>query len=113
MAKVQNPSFIESKQQYYGPGFGEKNAPPKKAAPKGLAVARAAGGKALAKGLQNPAGVPAAKGVTGQGGRGLQPTGSVRQNSSDIVNDNINQGFGKGQKGLKVRRTSDGYMKKS
>ncbi len=89
MAKVQNPSFIESKKQFFGPPFGAKNAPP------GIAKARAAGGKALAKGVA----VPPVQADTLQSG-GIDNAGD------------INQGLFKGQKGLKVRMTSDGYMKK-
>jgi len=61
---------------------------------------------------QNVMGVGLLQGGVINGVKKLQSTGSVKTNSSDILNENLNQGFGKGQKGLSVRRTSDGYMRK-
>lgn len=87
MAKVQNPSFITSKRQFYGPPFGAKNAPA--AAPKAKAAA----------GSSNMPKVPPVQADTLHG------------NVAD--EDAINQGALKGQKGLKVRRTSSGYMRKN
>ncbi len=61
----------------------------------GIAKAKSVGGKAVSGGIPS---VPSIQADTMHG------------NTAD--DDAINQGALKGQKGLSVRRTSDGYMKK-
>lgn len=61
----------------------------------GIAKARSVGGKALAKGM------PAVK-----------PPQADTLHSKIAEAGEINQGLFKGQRGLSVRRTSDGYMRK-
>lgn len=65
----------------------------------GIAKARSVGGKALAKGQSEMPKVKPVQADTLQSG-GIDNAGE------------ISQGLFKGQKGLSVRRTSDGYMRK-
>lgn len=47
MPKVQNPSFISSKSQFFGPPMGYKNAPPKKGIAQMKKTKKTKGAKAL------------------------------------------------------------------